>query len=347
MKLTSANLASAFGGEASDDWAVELTRQWNSSIARIRNDTSITWKQAPPEIHLLIIRNTEINAFATRADDGYAIAIFDGLRLVLSRLFSTLLADPRAFPAIGDIGLESEANISKSTTFESVARTMIAGNYRSPVCEERLVFAKQMTELSLRFAFQHELAHILMGHVDLTNSPNPFVEIRPATNAERMRNHALEMHADEIAFQRCFFWILDSITGEEIVDPMLFFVNTIHAQLLDFFCATYCLFHLFDTQDSNTHPSSIHRQIRLALVLDYLVDTVELTLDHPATAIAGTVMTNVDLYMERILGLDWHNRREETRTILGSQMNEVIKPYSENVRSLYPDLDPLAYISVE
>ena len=58
-------------------------------------------------------------------------------------------------------------------------------------------------------------------------------------------------------------------------------------------------------------------------------------------------MTNVDLYMERILGLDWHNRREETRTILGSQMNEVIKPYSENVRSLYPDLDPLAYISVE
>jgi hypothetical protein len=347
MNVTSANLALAFGGEASDEWASELKQQWSSSIARIKNDKSIKWKQEPPEIHLLVVRSTEINAFATRTDDGYAIAIFDGLRLVLSRLFATLLADPRAFPAIGDISLESESVVSGATTFDSVTRTLVAGNFRSPIDYERTSFAKHLTDLSLRFAFQHELAHILLGHVDLTNSPQPFLEIRPSTNAERTRNHALEMHADETAFQRCFFWILDSILGHEITDPMQFFVNTIHAQLLDFYCATYCLFHLFDTHDSKTHPSSIHRQIRLALVLDYLVETIELRLDHPATEIAGTVMTNVDRYMELILGISWDDRRQETRHILGSQMDETIKPYSEIVRTLYPELSPLAFIPVD
>jgi hypothetical protein len=320
--------------------------QWNSAYDRIRNSSTIVWKKQPPTIHLLIPNNTEVNAFATRTTDGYAIAIFDGLRVVLTRLFDTLLADPRSFPAIGNILLETKSETSDAKSFPTVMDRLVGGSCRTPRCEHRAIFAQYMTELSLRFAFQHELAHVLLGHIELSKSSQPLLELRSANKADQPRNQALEMHADENAFQRCFYWILDSLERREVTDPMPLFVKTIDAPFLDFFCATYCLFHLFDSREANTHPSPIHRQIRLALIMDHLAKETGLKLRGSATEIAATVITNVDLYMEDILGMNWSHRRDDTRRILRSQMNELIGPYSLNVVKLYPELNPLAFIDV-
>ena len=344
-KLNANKIAGQYGKPAKGEFAVSLLNQWERTVQSLKLHPKARWKKSPPDIHVQIVSNNQINAFACAADDGYAIVIFSGLVRALGDLFCTLLADPRSYPAIG-LSQKEEPAPEPVNVYYSLAERFHDEELRMPLDPYRTDFAMHMTGLALRFAFNHELYHVLLGHVDLHDKSKPLFEFGPS-NVKSERNHAIEMHADECAFRNCVHWILDSMDGTEIVDPMTFYVNTIDAQILDFFAATYTLFQLFDSIESNSHPNPVHRQSRLGLILDYIVDFYGIHLDHPATQIVGTVINNVDLYMEDILGVNWEARRKETARILTTDINTELLPYSAGVRSLYPELEPIAYIDVE
>jgi len=338
-------LSNNYGGVVCDEWAHNLLRQWEIAIESVRADSSIVWNRPLPPIHCVILNNSEVNAFAGKVNEGYVIGIFNGLRVLLSCFFSTLASDPRSFPAIGDIGLESPIDACFGKSLNSAIKKLLAGDCREPADDFRSAYARHLCELSLRFAFEHELAHILLGHIDLATSEKPFVEIRSPEFVDERRNHAIEMHADEVAFHNSFDWILDSLTGRELKNSMQFYTHTIEGQMLDFFCATYCLFELLSAEQfSSTHPSPIHRQVRLGLILYYLATESGVLPKEAATQLVSTVINNVDLSMEEIIGIDWTHRRNEMKAILLSGMEKAILPYDVDVRSLYPDLDNLSYL---
>ena len=51
--------------------------------------------------------------------------------------------------------------------------------------------------------------------------------------------------------------------------------------------------------------------------------------------------------MDSVFGIDWSDRQEEVEYILGSAMNDEIKPYTEMVTALYPALRPHAFAGPE
>ena len=344
LNLNAEEIAKQHGSLVENDAAKSLLKQWRSVAQSLKFHPKAIWKKEPPEVHVHIVANPKVNAFACPSDDGYAIVMFGGLIKALYDIFNALLADPRSHPAIG-YSLGETASVEHKNVYNSLFDLLEDGVEQTPLDPYRGGFAAHMAELSLRFAFNHELYHVLLGHVDLIGESQPLFEFGPSCSASA-RNRAIEMHADECAFRNCIYWVLDSIEGVETEDPMTFYVNTIDAQMLDFFAATYTLFQLFDAMESGSHPNPVHRQARLCLILDYMVDFHKINLEHPATEIIGTVMNNVDLYMEEILGVNWDDRRKETERILTVDIKTEMAPYSVHVRDLYPKLEPLAYVDV-
>ena len=343
--MNASEIAKQYGPQCESAFAKSLLNQWNQTVKSAEKHPKVKWRKSPPNLHVYLVSNEEMNAFAQKSDDGYAIVVFDGLVKVVGNLFLTLLADPRTYPAIGASTEEKQAPES-STVYYSLIERMIEGDLREPIDPYRAEFALHMAELALRFAFSHELYHVLLGHVDLYSDSRPLFEIGPRVGG-CPRNHATEMHADQCAFRSCIYWILDSIHGIELSDPMTFYMNTIDAQLLDFFAATYTLFQVFDAVDSQAHPNPVHRQTRLGLTLNYIAQYHELKLDHPVMQIIGTVINNVDLDMEEVLGVDWSSRRKETDRLLTTDIKTELSRYSDEIYLLYSDLEPHAFIDVQ
>ena len=338
------DIVNHYGGSANDELANKLLFQWQSNFDRLKSQETGIWKKEPPTIHIFLVQNSTVNAFAAKTNDGYVIAIFDGLRISIAKLFAAILSDARSYPAIG-LSWEENESVPEAT-FSNVSDWLDLALLSTPLDSYRLEFACYMSELALRFAFNHELFHVLLGHVDLTSNAKPLFEIG-LRSGDAEYDHAVEMHADERAFQSCVHWILDSLNGEETTDPMTFFMNTIDAQFLDLYAATYTMFQIFNAIKSESHPNPVHRQARLGLILNFLAAEYQISLDRPATKIVGTVINNVDLYMQDILGIDWSSRQKETERILTTDIETEMTQYSKNVCKLYPMLEQHSYIKLE
>ena len=220
-------LADHFGdGICEDKWAQQLLLQWRNLIESVKADTSNSWKRELPDVEVFVTRGSTINAFATVYKGKHFITVFEGLRNSIHGLFQSFLSDPRTFEVIGDVSLETEKKPGDNVDPAELLKKLASGSFDLPKCPIRQAFASYMTELTLRFAFLHELAHVCLGHADTLCLKAPLFEVRDGGAANSISNVALEFHADEIAFQAMFHWFIQSLSGKETTDPM--FLSLIH-----------------------------------------------------------------------------------------------------------------------
>ena len=301
-----------------------------------------------PQVALLVLDAPEINAYATKHDGGYAImlnsALFDSIQWV----FRSILAHPKTFLSIGNVAIESTPASKTKLTFDQFVSDIPTYANRTPQDQTRADFADHLTELTMRFVIEHELAHIIAGHLDFDPSLTKILEISNDSELTEEQNFGIEMHADEIAFFRCFHWIFDSLNGTERISPKRIFIETLDAQIHDLYTATYALFQIFSHLSmSKTHPNPLHRQIRLGIIMDWYCKESKIQLINKPYELVAQVLFTFNEYMDSVFGIDWSDRQEEVEYILGSAMNDEIKPYTEMVTALYPALRPHAFAGPE
>ena len=108
------DIVNHYGGSANDELANKLLFQWQSNFDRLKSQETGIWKKEPPTIHIFLVQNSTVNAFAAKTNDGYVIAIFDGLRISIAKLFAAILSDARSYPAIG-LSWEENESVPEAT----------------------------------------------------------------------------------------------------------------------------------------------------------------------------------------------------------------------------------------
>lgn len=123
------------------------------------------------EISFVIINNYEFKAFAMGEKGKYLIGINRGLISTLLLVFDRIFADKDLFTEIGNPDLEI-SNLPIIENFSSNYIHSVKGlnPFNSPACEIRNQESKNFTKKAFDIVLQHEVHHILRGHIDFLNA---------------------------------------------------------------------------------------------------------------------------------------------------------------------------------
>ena len=304
-----------------------------------------------PNIMFVLLPDLRLDAAVEPLDfdqeQGYRIKLNSGWYFAIKRMFDVILCNPTTFPSIGNPALETaDVSVTVETLPELLGQLVYADDLPQPVDETRRLFARHMTDLVIRFVIEHELAHIIAGHIDLfSRSISELMSFNELTDTEQ--SFALEMHADEIAFFNCFRWVRDSVADPTTKSPKWCFINTIDAQFHDLYVAIYAFFQLIDhVCNDGCHPNPIHRQVRVAAMFSYAAKEFNLKLMNKPIDLVAEVVREFDKYMGVVFDLDW-NERSETFDATFKDFHSVIMPYSKHVTSLFLPLRKHAYVRLE
>ena len=126
-----------------------------------------------PPIHFDFIKNSDVNAFAFKADGRYFIGVNYGTVYLLELLLTRMLADPRLFEMIGNPA-EEDSNLPPLTEYTPQADKMHNAGHTatSPKTLPRQSYAAELFYSAIRFIVGHEIAHITFGHVDYIQTKN-------------------------------------------------------------------------------------------------------------------------------------------------------------------------------
>lgn len=126
-----------------------------------------------PKIIYDFVENSNFNAFALNAGPRYIIGVNWSVFVLLSDIFSRMLANPNILKNIGDVSKEklmpqiSDYYTNAFDLFDSFENSKYI--VAQPIDNIRKKYADLLTLLAMDFIFEHELSHILFGHVDYIN----------------------------------------------------------------------------------------------------------------------------------------------------------------------------------
>lgn len=105
--------------------------------------------------------NPEFRIFANL--DRKVISLNSGVISILQSIFHSIMSNPRVFPEIGNSSLEqlSEGKIEYIPSFS----WQLDLDKRTPVCEERKIYANFLVDTAINFIFAHEISHIRRNHI--------------------------------------------------------------------------------------------------------------------------------------------------------------------------------------
>lgn len=166
-----------------------------------------------PEVRPILKRTKAFGAEASRSSRGYYVQLNAALPAILHYTFNNLLRIPSYMSGVGDTSAETPYRDLHSGISFFLPRGMqvekaiytIAGLSR-PKDNQRAQAAVLLTELATAFCAYHEVAHIMLGHVDANaqlNSSLHLVEVvpictMPAGKVAAMRR-VWEFEADLVA----------------------------------------------------------------------------------------------------------------------------------------------------
>ena len=132
----------------------------------------IVGSQIPP-VRGRLIRSARLGAEARRAKRGYEVRLSAALPAIVHFAFNSLLRTPQFMYGVGDAGSEQRHRESSKCIplalpqGRRIEDAIVAITAVSrPRDEQRAATAVLMSELAVAYCGYHELAHILLGHVD-------------------------------------------------------------------------------------------------------------------------------------------------------------------------------------
>ena len=259
------------------------------------------------------VHDPTFDALATRVGDKILIGVCSGLVDTLLMCAQSLMADPRFLSNVGEpMGEEwpptTEADFKRGFDVEARLKEERVGyfwypGWKTPNDMDRRLAATLIAENAVEFAFLHELAHELCGHLDLRSADggtSVIYEFRPTKLADIKDRglQALELDADMTAAQLCIglgtmFWHLsvDGEPGIEGVKPeptgdrktrelQTYFVA-------DMWCAGVLLLFLILSQGvdeesaaDSTHPRPDIRAQAIKVITRFIASKSELPYHH-------------------------------------------------------------------
>lgn len=121
--------------------------------------------------HFGFVDNAAFNAIAGTRDGHYFIGVFGGTVLAVYDSFLRIFANPRVFPAIGDVTVEdgsSDRSLMRLTGWRERAsvQQLASESFNAlPRDAGRAQVALDLADLALLFVYHHEACHIAGGHL--------------------------------------------------------------------------------------------------------------------------------------------------------------------------------------
>lgn len=285
-----------YGGIVQDQ--SKFAKEFNQRIAsflKIYSNDNVLLKPFP-KIIFNCVDNLNFNAFAKKYDNTYIIAFHQAVELILIDLFSRILANPTILPYIGNP--KEEIHSPKICDYFTSTKEMVLqahnGNYKflMPKNQTRLEYAIHLVTLAMHFIFEHELSHILFGHVDYLQHRFGYSQIHesyPESTFEKARFdlQTLEMDADCTALARSCNIITNAINNPKIVHSGIRkFYTSLYSATNDLFFAIYNTIRLFGDGNfqeiqlgKSTHPNPRVRQLMISRTFRSIYDKWELDYD--------------------------------------------------------------------
>ena len=242
-----------------------------------------------PRIVFGIRDNDTVNAFATKFSDVYVIGINAGTAHVMFDLFARMLSHPAILKEVGNPAeelpyLESEKLDDYPTELKHM---YINGNYafRAPKNELRQQYPMHFTQLAIRYYLEHELSHVLFGHVDynLDAQRQVFDSIR----LKNFNSQTLEMDADCTALARMIHETIYLVDNPSTLpeNQRKFYTDHYSACSHIYFAVYNCMRIQGDVGYTNllpgetTHPEPRQRQKMLAGMFEAMAERYPTKLD--------------------------------------------------------------------
>ncbi len=159
-----------------------------------------------PSVEVGLIENLGFNASTTIEDGKAFVGIYYGTYMLLQHIFYRMLARPDVLTHIGDP--TAEAKVESDLKDASPPRNLdellqLTGeiqNVPKPVDPVRAAYARMLWEQACEFIVNHEIGHLLYGHVGLLQERTNvrIVDERPMGIEPRLLQ-TLEMDADTFA----------------------------------------------------------------------------------------------------------------------------------------------------
>lgn len=283
-----------------------------------------------PKIIYDFVNSEDFNAFAMKSTNEYIIGINEAVILILFNLFNRMLACNDVLVHIGD---SSEEDYSKTVNDYYVSTKDLitkgyGGKYESiePKNKLRKYYAIHLTKLAMEFIFEHELSHILFGHVDYLNAKYGIrtyseFNFKNVINADNLDIQTLEMDADCTALARCCALAKRRVDNPNMVySEFQIFYKNLYDSFSDIDFAICNVFRLFGDGDyqnvepgKSSHPDPQVRQFSLLSTYYSIIENWQLDIDYKI------------LFEKLIVGLKESHRAYEKLT--GKKINlELYRP---------------------
>jgi hypothetical protein len=246
-----------------------------------------------PKIIYNYINSVSFNAHAFKYKKHYIIAIHLGVWAIITDLFHRMLAHKEVLSEIGNPNKESSA-ASIGDYYDNVADLLINTpldkfKLKFPRDPTRQLYAYHLSGRAMDFVFEHELAHILFGHVDYLSDSlgmDCISEFQPSEvlNQNRFDLQTLEMNADTMSLTSCTFRALNAVKDNSMVNSnfRIFYKDNYQA-LSDLVFAIFNTIRVFGDGDykdtrlgKSTHPDPRIRQVILLSFLEQIMQSQQI-----------------------------------------------------------------------
>lgn len=246
-----------------------------------------------PNILVDFVDNDSFNAFAMKRGETYIIGINWSVLTILSDIFNRIMSHPHLMAEIGNSSLEN--NLDKIDDYFLDLKQLIT-NFKSgpddimmsniPKDRIRAKYAHHLTVIAMDFIFEHELSHILFGHVDYLEKNHRLTIVKEFISEDKLRKNidlqTLEMDADSTALARICINVFRTISKEiffEIDSELQFLYNdyistfsTIYFSLTTLYLVFGDSNYQFTVPGYSSHPPPTVRHLMIGSTFGSMID---------------------------------------------------------------------------
>lgn len=318
-----------------------------------------------PTIKLNWLEDSSYKAWVKKEKEGeYSININYGTLFILIDLFMRLLSHPNVLRHIGDASKEIESDEYLDyhmTDLEPIIRQFVNLNKEVPEVhpkdKTRSDAAKFFVSICFEFILLHEVAHIIMGHLDYLENKQvtdvSFSEVIKCERITKLERHTLEWDADSFAVSYFVNWWIDHHKNKKQDERIPFLFNDPYLGFFHLSYAFYMAFRVFGFQFDPTkpylegsHPPIRIRQHMINCTITTLVMNRYPEIDISQVAKAEESFLACEIDYQNITGVEYTIHHEQHSKITSRESMDYFQLLSDKWCEIYPELSLLAYKNI-
>lgn len=315
-----------------------------------------------PEINNYWSTDMRYNAVAEKQEDGrYWVGVNLGTVFILSDLFLRLLSHPNTFSHIGNAKEEvPPEELLDYNLHDFTSRILMGIKYQEqllilPKDPLRKEVAEYFIDICMQFIFQHEVAHIVNGHLDYIQSKNGILpalsEAESVPNVGDVVRHTLEMDADSSSVNYFVNHWVDHYKRKREIDRLAFLFEDPFIGMFHLAYVFYMAFRVFGPTHTdpnvfliNNHPPTRMRQhIIFATISSILLSKYpEIDIKASVEGLNKSVLA-AEIDYQNITGIPYGHTQAYHFAVLTKNAMEYIQSLTDTWIDIHPELSAFAF----